>query len=248
MNAKFITVIDVTDNTKFAYLSTLLGAFEMSKKELCFCSSSKKMKKCHGDIHEKSVIANLYRKMNIIDEAVKQCTDSICKKGCCDCCTADFPVSVSEFFLIVNALEIGGTKAQLLPYRKDAAELISNPPLNANRCLFVDEKDGSCKIYDVRPLVCREYGNIRLENAVCKKITENIKAQEGMLNSIDVDFNKDTNAFSENEQIVFSQLKPMVFFFSNLADDGDFKTEKMKNLYEAAFNCPASEFLRIIKL
>lgn len=248
MDTKFISIVDVMDGSKAIYLSTLLGELYMGKNDLCFCGSGKKQKKCHSDIHEKSVVANLYRKISAIDEAVKKCTGSICKKGCCDCCTADFPISVDEFFLIVNALEIGGNKAQLLLYRNDATEMLKSAPLNTNRCLFVDEKDGSCKIYDVRPLICREYGSVRFGNDLCKKIQKDIKAQEGMLNSVDIDFFDKTNSFIENEQQIFGKLKPMVYFFSNLAEDGDFTTRRMKDLYEAAFSCPASEYLRILKL
>lgn len=65
-----------------------------------------------------------------------------CRRGCSDCCVDDLTV------FQVEADRIRATHARLL------AEAAPHP---AGACAFLDEQ-GSCRIYDARPYVCRTQG------------------------------------------------------------------------------------------
>lgn len=64
-----------------------------------------------------------------------------CKAGCHDCCVDD--ISVFE----VEAVHI----------RKEAAKVLEEKPHPTGKCAFLNEK-GNCRIYHVRPYVCRTQG------------------------------------------------------------------------------------------
>lgn len=77
----------------------------MARNDPCFCGSGKKQKKCHPEIHEKSIGARLLKIYNTLDQEIQtyyanHCENNICIKGCNECCYTDFSLSTIEFDLI----------------------------------------------------------------------------------------------------------------------------------------------------
>lgn len=66
----------------------------------------------------------------------------LCKKGCASCCTDSLTVFEIEAALIQSL------KGEMLQHEQ---------PSPAGRCAFLDPND-ACRIYDVRPYVCRTQG------------------------------------------------------------------------------------------
>lgn len=88
----------------------------MSRNDLCFCGSGKKIKKCHMDVKPESKLADMYTRYNQFDKKVD--TDGLhakCLGGCSACCNHFFFVSENEFLLILDTLK-----------RKGGAEYISS--------------------------------------------------------------------------------------------------------------------------
>ena len=130
-------------------------AFFMGRNDRCFCGSGKKKKRCHADMNEASLVAKLLELYAAVDERNSHAVSSPCRKGCASCCTNDFEVHFAEFLAVLDFLRIGHE----LNRRQRWAELIKNwNPKVKSVCFFLDLKDESCRIYAVRPLVCRDYG------------------------------------------------------------------------------------------
>jgi hypothetical protein len=103
-------------------------------------------------LNSESVVANLISIYQRIDEETARQKHSICKKGCSHCCTNDVAISFVEFFHILNYIGIN--------YSEDFVKRLpdSFSANLTNRCFFVDTTDSLCKIYEVRPIICRKYG------------------------------------------------------------------------------------------
>ncbi len=82
----------------------------------------------------------------------KHSKDFQCRSGCHSCCKPR---------ITVNALEAEWLKRKLQEYPDEKKEaLLKNErsnPFSGKRCLFL-QKEGSCGIYELRPLVCRSHG------------------------------------------------------------------------------------------
>jgi len=148
---------------------TLLWEGElMPRNDLCFCKSGKKVKHCHPNINEESVIAHLLASYAKIDEQNKN-AKTLCKKGCATCCFDNFQVMLWEYLAILNYLGLGlGRNRELL------ANLREESVVNNGACFFLIQKDNSCKIYEVRPAICRNYGITRqsMEGGLCKTMED----------------------------------------------------------------------------
>ena len=139
----------------------------MGANDLCFCGSGKKHKRCHSEVYEKSIIAQLLAAYNQIDEKIKERQSyTLCCKGCKDCCSNYFKVSITEFFSILYSLK---GDLSLIRYSDEAKKIIKNAVLSKSdleniidfpECIFVDDYSGECKIYHVRPTLCRDYGSV----------------------------------------------------------------------------------------
>lgn len=46
-------------------------------------------------------------------------------------------------------------------YKAKADEIVNNKYEMPDKCIFVDDYTGACRIYEVRPLVCRLYGVLK---------------------------------------------------------------------------------------
>lgn len=80
----------------------------MGRNDLCFCGSGKKKKKCHANINENSIAAEIikfYKEFdNELQRNVFEKLNVKCKKGCCECCGDFFPISEVEFAIIMDYL------------------------------------------------------------------------------------------------------------------------------------------------
>lgn len=222
-----------------------------TRNTLCFCGSGKKQKKCHPDINPDSLIAHQYRIMHLIDKEIQSCPYTICKLGCNECCTDDFKITVSEFFTILNYLKISCTNEQIdkiISLAKYKIATInrdeSSGEITISKCLFIKDTDGSCDIYEVRPIICRKYGYYT--NAHCDKISSNEQAAKALMNNSSVDTVNERLIFTVNGKNVTQPLKTIAYWFSRLDENHQFSSARMNNLFRASTDAKMSEYLRIL--
>lgn len=157
------------------------------ENEFCFCGSGKPHADCHDHIHEKSFVAGLYRLQRELDEEIEKQTrdknlDLPCGTGCGECCSRCFCVSETEFAQIFDAMARHWPKDEIADVFKKSEEqwtmLKTQVPSVAQKlrgpvtlkelfgldqielpfpCIFLDE-NSRCRIYELRPLICRVYG------------------------------------------------------------------------------------------
>lgn len=95
-----------------------------------------------------------------------------CSKGCSWCCNHKVGVTVPEVIAIVAYLRASPERLEVA--RKRAADLAQNPLIFSDSekpraripCALLDE-DGSCGVYEARPLPCRSWLSTDVES--CKK-------------------------------------------------------------------------------
>lgn len=173
----------------------------------------------------------------LIESDIRLSENNICEKGCCSCCTSDFEVSIAEYFAILNYIGIR--------YGRDSIRRISEQAklsLNSPMCIFVDRTDGSCGIYEVRPLLCRKYG-LYESSTDCPRLTG-----KTLLLDKKADTAKNTLYFeigNKSSSRIFSKPKRIVQWFANM-ENGDFSSQKMNDLFFAAFNKHVDEFVQIL--
>lgn len=90
-----------------------------------------------------------------------------CKKGCSSCCLPGLTVSPVEFEFIKEHL------AKLPELFASTLSLERSGSVPPKSCPFLDQ-DGSCTIYDVRPIICMSHGvpvkfktSDRVDKSVC---------------------------------------------------------------------------------
>lgn len=81
----------------------------MTDDTICFCGSMRRHKKCHPDISVDSLAAkmlSLYSRADILidNHYSKQKIKPVCRKGCSECCSTVFCVSIVEIFLICREM------------------------------------------------------------------------------------------------------------------------------------------------
>lgn len=81
----------------------------MSSDVVCFCGSMRRHKKCHPDISRESLAARMLSLYSRADTLInsfysKHKVKPVCKKGCSECCSTVFCVSIVEFFLICRQM------------------------------------------------------------------------------------------------------------------------------------------------
>lgn len=223
-----------------------------SRNDLCFCGSGKKYKNCHSDINPNSLVAHQYRIMHLLDEEIKNCPYTICQKGCSDCCTDDFEVSVTEFFTILNYLQIHCNNQQIENICKlskvKISSILSNEKIIAfSRCIFLNEHSNACEIYEVRPIICRKYGYYSTTTD-CSKIISDKKASMSLLKNTEVDTSSNILSFIlPNNTKLLQKSHPLIYWFSRV-EQGKLSSNKMNDLYRVAVNSPISEYIRILQL
>lgn len=81
----------------------------MSGDTVCFCGSNRRHKKCHPDIYEESLAAKMLSLYSRTDKLIdrhyfENKVKPVCRKGCSECCSTVFCVSIVEFFLICREM------------------------------------------------------------------------------------------------------------------------------------------------
>ena len=223
-----------------------------SRNDLCFCGSGKKYKNCHSDINPNSLVAHQYRIMHLLDEEIKNCPYTICQKGCSDCCTDDFEVSVTEFFTILNYLQIHCNNQQIenickLSKVKISSILSNEKTIAFSRFIFLNEHSNDCEIYEVRPIICRKYGYYSTTTD-CSKIISDKKASMSLLKNTEVDTSSNILSFIlPNNTKLLQKSHSLIYWFSRV-EQGKLSSNKMNDLYRVAVNSPISEYIRILQL
>lgn len=224
---------------------------DMSSNDLCFCGSGKKHKKCHSDINPNSAMANLLYAYHKIEEERKSIQNTVCTKGCSECCSDYFQISAVEFFTILRHLKI---------YSSDDIEEIialatkntANMPMlsndfynikNFSPCIFLDDRHGECKIYEVRPIMCRIYGNY---NGItrCDKVLSNSQATQSLLDAHGkTELQNNIDVFELNGQHAKVKGKPIAYWFSSLQEK---QTQRFRDLQVLAQSRPINEFVKVL--
>lgn len=83
---------------------------------------------------------------------------SPCKLGCSGCCHTQVSVTEDESQVLASKLEEGlkidEARLRLQAEALNNSEAFYRLSYESRRCVFLDEK-GACRVYDVRPSVCR---------------------------------------------------------------------------------------------
>jgi Fe-S-cluster containining protein len=134
--------------------------------DLCFCGSGKPWWECHSEIKDNTAMSYLFETFKIIENDIKSKKPTpICQKGCNLCCNYNFEVTMLEFMGILHHIQKRTNKYNLSIIKDLALRELPKFPNDFNNvgqyfapCIFVDNRNGMCKIYEVRPLICRMYG------------------------------------------------------------------------------------------
>jgi Fe-S-cluster containining protein len=189
------------------------------------------------NINPESIIHTLINYYDAIENDNKHSPNITCHKGCSDCCSNDFEISITEYFMILNYLGIR--------YGQDYLEQCSKKAIashSASNCIFIDCTNGSCSIYEVRPLVCRKYGLYDC-SINCKKLDEE---SELLFNAVSTDENTLFFRHSSLPEKKFAcPPKRIVHWFGNLKD-GKLASEKMKKLFYESFNGSSDTFVETL--
>lgn len=81
----------------------------MSGDAVCFCGSMRRHKKCHPDICRESFAAKMLSLYSRADQLIdrhyyRNKVKPVCRKGCSECCSTVFCVSIVEFFIICREM------------------------------------------------------------------------------------------------------------------------------------------------
>lgn len=98
-------------------------------------------------------------------------TGLACRSGCSHCCHAPIGVAIPEAVLIASVLREESTDDELAALRERArgAEAARSGLVGKARersrhpCPLLDEGDGSCSLYEFRPLICRGWNSLDAE-------------------------------------------------------------------------------------
>ncbi len=184
-------------------------------------------------MNPKSAIAYLYEYFDKLEKDACQLNNTVCSEGCSSCCASDFDVSIVEYFAILRYMGIKFGEDFIKEFSQKAKMNISSP-----YCIFVNNANGVCRIYEVRPLICRKYG-LYSENTFCPKL-KNTKLLDSH-----TDTYENTILFSHpvipNKRI-FLPPKRLVYWFSDIKN-GQLPSQHMKDLFYASFNKTLDEFV-----
>ncbi|MEG0019474.1 MAG: YkgJ family cysteine cluster protein [Oscillospiraceae bacterium] len=133
-----------------------------------------------------SIVSKLFDKYTAIDSEIKKLNDiekvkPFCKKGCCDCCSHYFYISMVEYFAIkyqliasemFDEVKAKGMEQYIELMRTNKSEFDLLESRNEDIRMFQDHLNlemfkpcpllndsGECSAYISRPIVCRTYGS-----------------------------------------------------------------------------------------
>lgn len=110
-----------------------------------------------------AMLDNYFKQMEI---GSKEISNDVCAKGCCDCCSNDFEIKMIEFFMILRFLHINFSDEVIQEFAEKARMSLTEDP-----CIFVDDTIEECKVYEIRPLICRKYG-LHRKTTDCRKLQD----------------------------------------------------------------------------
>lgn len=189
------------------------------------------------DIHPESIMQTLLDYYEKIEKDNDISLNTVCHKGCYECCTNDFEISITEYFMILKYLGINFGYDYIQQYSDKAKKSMSS-----SSCIFIDCTNGSCSIYEVRPLVCRKYGLYD-----CTYNCDKLDAERDLLPNMP-DTSKNVYFFQHSlmpNKKIMCPNKRIVQWFGNLKD-GKLATERMKNLFYASFNKSSDVFIETL--
>lgn len=86
-----------------------------------------------------------------------------CRNGCHYCCSM---VTLIYRFEAVRLAEVSGRKMMEVPYRPDEQVINTNRMRPTQQCVFV--VDGSCSVYEHRPMICRLHHSLANDAESCR--------------------------------------------------------------------------------
>lgn len=190
------------------------------------------------NVHPESIMNWLLKYYADIQKDFDNSPNSVCHKGCCDCCTNDFEISITEYFMILKFLGIKYGDDYIKQYSD-----IAKKSMSSSKCIFVDCTNGACSIYEVRPLICRKYGLYDYTNYNCEKLNSDKDLLTYKPDTSNGTFCFKHSVLSKKE--IMCPCKRIVHWFGNLKD-GQLASEKMKKLFYASFNEPSDVFVETL--
>lgn len=184
-----------------------------------------------------SMIAKLEYYFKELDSIQKDLNNPVCRKGCSGCCSNDFEISMTEFFYILRYMNIHFSVSTIEDFQRKAQE-----PFHFGPCLFIDHNDEACQIYEARPLICRKYG--LLDNLTDCPLLSDVPLSEKNVNTADGTF---LFALFGTDKKFYVGGHPLVYWIEH-TENGQLASEKMKNLYEAAFSEDERQFSKMLLL
>ena len=218
-------------------LSTPKGDFHFGKwEQLIFSSAESETYKFVNirrleldiDINFKtdSLLAYINRYFDKIDRDIMISQNKVCTKGCCDCCTNDFEISASEYFMLLRYMDI--------KFGKDFIQRVSQKArlsFNSPNCIFVNNTNGACTVYEARPLICRKYG-LYDNLSDCKKLSSSDLLCTECNTAENTLYFRSVN--KPNARIL-SKPNRIVYWFATM-ENGLPSADKMKALYKASYS------------
>jgi len=245
---EMIQLVDLQNKRMLGMMITSLGEIQfMNKSSLCFCGSGKTNKHCHPNVNERSLVARVLTLYQELDKRNAHAR-TICKKGCTECCQAvDYDIHLSEMLTIMSYLNIGrdGINRKLFPKLELNWEFTVN-----GSCLFLNQSEGYCEIYEVRPVICRNYGSVLQDTELaCSSL---YCADKDALQLID---ENDYPKINTQARMLFvlesGKPKPLtipaILWFKKLIDERYFNDAVAIQMLEDATQRPISKFVKVMQ-
>ncbi|MBA2406288.1 MAG: YkgJ family cysteine cluster protein [Bdellovibrionales bacterium] len=134
----------------FEHLQKLLdGVVFFYKKYSQISASDERVRTFHLDVNE-IIARNLFGEDGISSQV-------LCTKGCSDCCSQLVTVSKSEAELLISQLSSSDKLQLARQINLTTDNWIEQLSEEEGKCVFLDQADGSCRVWEDRPANCRNY-------------------------------------------------------------------------------------------
>ena len=99
-------------------------------------------------------MTNLSKLRKVVDDNVEKAEGVSCRNWCSNCCYYDVDILPQEGEEIIEFIR--KNKVEVNIYNLKMRNRLKEPKHEHKRCALLDEK-GSCQVYEVRPLTCRQH-------------------------------------------------------------------------------------------
>lgn len=130
-------------------LSLLDGVVFFYKKYDRIPDREYRVKVFHNDVNE-IISKNLFGESGMADKI-------LCSKGCSDCCSQLVTVSKSEADLLLKAPVTVDVAQLKLQHQLTTDNWTLNLTEQEGKCVFLNQANGACNVWDDRPANCRNY-------------------------------------------------------------------------------------------